>query len=255
VSTEDPTVARSDQDGDQGPSPDARPGLGRWTLGLLVTTVLLTMLVNTFLLQAFFIPSTSMEPGLAVGDRILVQKVSTWSGGPERGDVVVFEDPGGWLRADEDPDRGVVASALGALGLHPGTGHLVKRVVGVGGDVIECCDAAGRIEVNGYPLQESEYLRAGGLACAGPMTGDCDWTAGPVPMGKTFVMGDNRGASGDSSTHVCTDLETDCTDDPFVDDDHVVGTVLATVWPLDRSGLVDDDPSSFDGVPDPVTAP
>ncbi|VXB77992.1 signal peptidase I [Nocardioides sp. AX2bis] len=253
MSTEDTTVDRSDQDTD-GPS-GSRQGLGRWLLGLLVTTVLLALLVKTFLLQAFYIPSTSMEPGLEVGDRILVQKVSTWVGSPDRGDVVVFEDPGGWLGAQGEPEGNALTSTLGAVGLYPEGGHLVKRVVGVEGDVIECCDD-GRLTINGSdPLEETAYVDVEGLTCLGPMTGNCDWTAGPVPEGEIFVMGDNRDASGDSTTHLCTEMETDCTDDPFVEEDLVVGTVLATVWPFDRFGLQGGSASSFDDVPDPVTAP
>ncbi len=254
MSTEDPTVTRPAEDGDDGAS-GSRPGFVRWLLGMLVTTIVLALVVKTFLLQAFYIPSTSMEPGLEVGDRILVQKVSTWAGGPERGDVVVFEDPGGWLGAADDTDRGAVASALGAVGLYPEGGHLVKRVVGVAGDTIECCDSQGRLQVNGAPVEEGAYVRTEDLACAGPMTGSCSWTAGPVPDGEIFVMGDNRDASGDSTAHLCAEMETDCTADPFVENDLVVGTVLATLWPLDRFGLVENNPSSFDDVPDPVTAP
>lgn len=253
MSTEDTAVDRSDRDDEQ--SSGSRQGMGRWLLGLLVTTVLLALLVKTFLLQAFYIPSTSMEPGLEVGDRILVQKVSTWVGSPDRGDVVVFEDPGGWLGAQGEPEGNALTSTLGAVGLYPEGGHLVKRVVGVEGDVIECCDAEGRIMVNGYPLDENGYVRGADLTCNGPMTGNCDWTAGPVPAGEVFVMGDHRDASGDSTTHLCTAMETDCTDDPFVEEDLVVGTVLATVWPLDRLGLQGGSAASFDDVPDPVTAP
>ena len=259
MSTEDPTVAPvGDEDGvdepseaDGGPGPSSGSGgWKRWLLGMLVATIVLAVLVKTFLLQAFYIPSTSMEPGLEVGDRIVVQKISTWFDGPERGDVVVFEDPGGWLGAQADEEPGLATRALGAIGVLPAGGHLVKRVVGVEGDVVECCDDQGRILVNGVPLDEDDYLRSDDLACNGPMTGTCTWTAGPVPEGEVFVMGDNRNSSGDSTTHLCTEMETDCTDDPFVSDDLVVGTVLATVWPRDRFGSVDNDPDSFDEVLD-----
>src|SRR6187431_712247 len=113
------------------------------TLILLVVAVVLAVVLKAFFVQAFFIPSESMEPGLLVNDRILVQKVSYWGGGsPERGDVVVFKDPGGWLgAADNAGPTNLIAKAMTKIGLYPAGGHLVKRVIGVEGDVIKCCDA------------------------------------------------------------------------------------------------------------------
>ena len=133
----------------------ARPHIPVWqeTLILLVIAVLLAVVLKAFFVQAFYIPSESMEPGLVKNDRILVQKVSYWGGGsPDRGDVVVFEDPGGWLGADDvaGPEN-PVAKALEKIGLYPSGGHLVKRVIGVAGDTIVCCDDLGRISVNGTP--------------------------------------------------------------------------------------------------------
>ena len=223
-----------------------------WQEGLLLLalTVILAMVVKTFLVQAFYIPSESMEPALERDDRILVQKVSYWfSGAPERGDVVVFEDPGDWLGPDEQPGpRNVLTRSLSAIGIYPGSGYLVKRVIGVEGDTIECCDSEGRILVNGVELEESDYARLEDVPCAGPMTGQCQWTAGPVPEGRVFVMGDNRGASGDSTGHLCTALETDCTADPYIDVSLVVGKVAAVVWPFDRFAGVENSPASFDPV-------
>ena len=140
------------------------------TLVLLVGALGLAILVKTLLLQAFYIPSESMEPGLVRNDRILVQKVSYWFGGsPQRGDVVVFKDPGGWLPPEEATGpTGPIARILAKVGLYPSGGHLVKRVIGVAGDTIHCCDAHGRITVNGVALHEQGYARKGGGGCCGP---------------------------------------------------------------------------------------
>ncbi len=157
------------------------------------------------LVQAFYIPSESMEPGLVRNDRILVQKVSYWFGGtPQRGDVVVFKDPGGWLprRGHRGTRQRRITKLMAKVGLYPSGGHLVKRVIGVAGDTIRCCDDQGRIEVNGVPLDEKAYARKGGGDCFGPMIPDCHWKAGPVPEGTIFVMGDNRNHSADSSYHL-----------------------------------------------------
>ena len=209
---------------------------------MLVGAVVLAILLKTFVLQAFYIPSDSMRPGLEENDRILVQKVSYWFGDtPERGDVVVFEDPGGWLGAGAEEEVGGFKGVLAAVGLYPEGGHLVKRVIGIPGDRIVCCDRQGRIRVNGDPLDEDGYLAEvtedTQSPCDGPARGNCEWKAGPVPDGTIFVMGDNRQQSSDSSAYVCVEDETECTSDPFVDVDLVVGKVLGIVWPF-RPGRV-----------------
>jgi signal peptidase I len=237
-------------------APRKRRHLPVWqeTLLLLAVAVVLAIVVKALFVQAFYIPSESMEPGLIKNDRILVQKVSYWFGGtPERGDVVVFEDPDHWLGTAETGPTNPLTKALAKIGLYPAGGHLVKRVIGVAGDTITCCDDQGRILVNGQPLDEEGYVAdVKGVACNGPMTGNCDWSAGPVPEGHIFVMGDNRGMSADSSApdHLCLENETDCTKNPYVDVDLVVGKVLAVVWPSDRLDWL-SDPDSFDDVPEP----
>lgn len=220
---------------------------------LFALAMAVALLLKTFFLQAFFIPSASMEPGLREGDRILVQKVSYWGKDtPERGDVVVFKDPGNWLPTDDAPTN-VVGKALVKVGLQPSGGHLVKRVIGVAGDTIVCCDDEGRITVNGRPLDESAYVKDDDLSpCNGPMgPGDCDWQVGPIPEGHVFVMGDNRNDSADSSAHMCAPEDTTCVPgDEFVDTDLVVGKVFSLVWPAKRFEWV-GRPEEFAKVPDP----
>jgi signal peptidase I len=236
----------------------ARRQLPLWqeTILLLGVALVLAIVIKALFLQAFYIPSESMEPGLVRNDRILVQKVSYWGGGaPQRGDVVVFKDPGGWLPASEAAGpTGTIPKVMARVGLYPTGGHLVKRVIGVEGDVISCCDAQGRLMVNGQPLDEDDYVQQDpSVECAGPMVNQCskDWTSEPVPDGHVFVMGDNRAHSADSSLRMCNlEKETDCVPGPeFVPVDLVVGKVFVLLWPRDRFEWV-TRPGTFEDVPD-----
>jgi len=231
---------------------------------LLVLAVIIALVIKSFFVQAFYIPSASMEPGLQGGpgvktdDRVLVEKPSYWgSGTPQRGDVVVFKDPGGWLDAEEDGSTsGGISGLLAHIGLLPTGGHLVKRVIGVAGDTIVCCDKEGRLKVNGKAIDESGYARPAARACDdsgqgqcyGPMPRTPHWKAGPVPAGFLFVMGDNRDNSADSSYHLCTKAETDCSQSPWVPVDDVVGKVVALVWPLGRAHVI-HRPADFAQIP------
>jgi signal peptidase I len=251
VTTDDTASEAPDRPAEGKPQ---RKSLPVWqeSLLLLGIAVVLAVVIKAVLVQAFYIPSESMEPGLVQNDRILVEKWSYWTGSPERGDVVVFEDPGGWLGEDEAAGpSNVVTEALATVGLFPSGGHLVKRVIGVEGDTITCCDAEGRISVNGEPIDETGYVKdEAGVDCAGPMTGNCQWSAGPVPAGKVFVMGDNRAHSADSTVHMCTEAETDCVPGrEFVSDDLIVGKVWVLLWPFDRFGGIDAG-DAFADVPD-----
>ena len=217
---------------------------------LLGVALVLAIVVKALFLQAFYIPSESMEPGLVANDRILVEKPSYWfDGSPERGDVIVFRDPGDWLSIEDSGATGRLASLLSRLGLYPSGGHLVKRVIGVAGDVIRCCDGQGRLRVNGTPLDEGAYLQRGDTPCNGPAPQTCSWTAGPVPAGNLFVMGDNRGHSADSSYHLCVNPQITCVPgDEFVATDLVVGKVFVLLWPRDRFSWL-HRPASFADVP------
>ncbi|MCW2835069.1 MAG: lepB [Nocardioides sp.] len=226
------------------------------TILLLAVALVLAVVIKALFLQAFYIPSESMEPGLVKDDRILVQKVSYWGGGePQRGDVVVFKDPGGWLPSQEAAGpTATLPKLMTKIGLYPAGGHLVKRVIGVAGDTIECCDDQGRILVNGKPLDGDLYVKVDeGIACDGPMVNQCgtDWTAGPVPEGHIFVMGDNRGHSADSSQKMCKPkVETECVPGrEFVPVDLVVGKVFVLLWPRQRFDVI-TRPGTFEDVPD-----
>jgi signal peptidase I len=248
-----------DEAGSRSSAPPGKPKrkhLPVWqeTLLLLGIALVLAIVIKSLFLQAFYIPSESMEPGLVKNDRILVQKVSYWFGGtPQRGDVVVFEDPGDWLSSAESAGpTNPVTSLMARIGLYPTGGHLVKRVIGVEGDTITCCDSLGRISVNGKPLDEKSYAKLDGAECYGPMTSTCSWTAGPVPKDHVFVMGDNRRNSADSTVHMCPEADeaTDCVPgDEFVDEDLIVGRVFVLLWPSSRFTWL-HRPATFADVPD-----
>ena len=249
----DSSSATSLDEHEREPSVKTKKHLPLWqeTILLLGIALVLAIVIKTLFLQAFYIPSESMEPGLIKNDRILVQKVSYWAGGPQRGDVVVFQDPGDWLSpAESAGPTNPVTSLMARIGLYPSGGHLVKRVIGVAGDTIKCCDSRGRIKVNGVALDEKAYAKLDGAECYGPMTSTCHWTAGPVPKNHVFVMGDNRRNSADSTVHMCQPDETGCVPgDEFVSDDLVVGRVFVLLWPSSRFSVL-HRPATFANVPD-----
>ncbi|WP_405497492.1 signal peptidase I [Streptomyces sp. NBC_00096] len=190
--------------------------------GVLCTAIALTLLLKTFAVQAFVIPSVSMEPTLRVGDRVLVDRFTPWFGGrPARGDVVVFTDPGGWS-PPVPTDRGSPAppgkEVLTALGLVPADDGrtLIKRVVAVGGDTVEG-DASGQVRVDGVLVEPP-----------GP-PGRAAHRSEPfrvtVPAGRLFVLGDNRGNSADSRVHLGNGHG------GSIPHDAVVGKAFAVAWP------------------------
>ncbi|WP_435203473.1 signal peptidase I [Janibacter sp. GS2] len=215
---------------------------------VLAMALTLSFIVKTFLIQAFFIPSESMEDTLLVGDRVVVSKLSPTPFGIERGDIVVFDDPGNWLDPSPEVNRGAVLNGLRDglmfVGLLPDTseGHLIKRVIGLPGDTVQCCDAEGRLLVNGEPIDEGPYLKPG----AEDTEQEFNIT---VPEGSLWVMGDNRGDSSDSRYH---DPAGDGSDGS-VSTDLVVGKAVVTVWPFDRTGRLSDHDDVFSEVPDAGT--
>jgi signal peptidase I len=234
------TVGSSDRSGDE---PDAKPQkkpmpLWQETILLFGLALVLAIVIKSLFVQAFYIPSPSMEPQFVKNDRILVQKVSYWGGASaSRGDIVVFKDPGDWLdETDTAEPRSPVTKVMEKIGLYPTGGHLVKRVIGIGGDRVICCDTQGRITVNGKALDEKSYLPKG----TAPSQLKFDRK---VPKDHLWMMGDNRGASFDSRGHMGGP------GGGYVDQDLVVGKVFSLIWPAGRAQLI-HRPDTFDDVPD-----
>ncbi|MCR8574290.1 signal peptidase I [Streptomyces sp. Isolate_219] len=203
---------------------------------LIGIALLLALLIKTFLVQAFSIPSDSMQDTLQRGDRVLVDKLTPWFGSkPERGEVVVFHDPGGWLNETPTPEPNPVQKVLSFIGLMPSAEEkdLIKRVIAVGGDTVEC-HGTGPVKVNGKPLKEDSYIFPGNTPCG-------DRAFGPihVPKGRIWVMGDHRDDSLDSRYH--QNLKGNGT----VSEDEVVGRAFTIAWPINRWSTL-PVPDTFD---------
>jgi signal peptidase I len=204
-----------------------KPGVARETATVIVTALALSVFVRTFLFQAFYVPSESMMNTLLDNDRIVVSKLSTRMSGIHRGNVIVFHDPGKWLgEGIYNPYDNAWGHALQFVGIVPANSgnDLVKRVIGVAGDTVACCDVKGRIQLNGKPLDES-YIKDHGA------TDQVQFSV-LVPEGSVFVMGDNRGNSEDSRFHL--DLNNGMV--PIKD---IVGRVVVRVWPFNRIGGIE----------------
>ncbi|QWW20685.1 signal peptidase I [Schaalia sp. 19OD2882] len=191
---------------------------------ILLLAVVVSTLLRLFVVQVFWIPSSSMRETLVEQDRIAVGRLSAWTGDVKRGDVVVFRDDLDWLGPSPSPAWWETVGEF--LGILPGGSRetLVKRVIGVGGDHVTCCDANGRLSVNGVAVDEPYLAGRGGASSF-----DFDVT---VPDGHLWVMGDNRSNSADSRYHM------GASDSPFVPLSSVVGVAGAIVWPADRWALV-----------------
>ncbi|MCA6095780.1 signal peptidase I [Streptomyces sp. SCA3-4] len=207
---------------------------------LIGIALVLALLIKTFLVQAFSIPSDSMQNTLQRGDRVLVDKLTPWFGAkPERGEVVVFRDPDDWLKDEPAARPNPVQKVLGFVGLMPSAEEkdLIKRVVAVGGDTVEC-RGTGPLKVNGKELDEP-YVFAGNTPCSPDEQGGQFKVT--VPEGTLWVMGDHRQNSADSRYH-----QQD-RNHGFVPVGNVIGRAFVVGWPLDRWNTL-PVPDTFDGV-------
>jgi signal peptidase I len=208
---------------------------------VLGAALVLSLVIKTFLIRSFFIPSGSMLETLQIDDRIIVNQLTPALYPIERGDVVVFKDPGGWLGPDiqesTDPMTVAVDWFLSAFGITAPDSkqHLVKRVVGIEGDRVICCDDDGLITINGVPISES-YIAPG----QAPSNVEFAVT---VPSNSLWVLGDNRGNSEDSRFHA------ELPSRGFVSNDWVVGRAFVISWPFENWKLLDNYPDVFKNVP------
>jgi signal peptidase I len=202
---------------------------------LVILALLVSLFIKSFLVQFFYIPSGSMENTLQIKDRVAVNRIPFIGNDISRGDVIVFRDPAGWLPdASSDSGNGITSAIREGLVLvgivpNPAKQYLVKRVIGVAGDNVVAKDRV--LTINGKPTNEP-YIFAGNS----PSDTDFNIT---VPEGKVWVMGDHRGASGDSRVHQ------DDVNNGMVPVEKITGRVIATIWPIKQIGFVSSqDPLS-----------
>ena len=195
---------------------------------LLGVAILVAVLVRAFVLQTFYIPSPSMEHTLNVLDRVLVNKLVYDFREPRRGEIVVFKAPQDWQSGTEGED-------------------FIKRIIGVGGDHVACCDANQHLMINGHPLNEP-YIYADGDGTQDPAADESfDIT---VPSGRLWVMGDHRAASGDSLEHW---EQTEDINEATIDSDSIVGRAFTVFWPVNRATWL-SVPKQFNAIPDAAAA-
>jgi signal peptidase I len=209
------------------PEPDEEPGKRRNPIlrslgempGLIVLSLVLAILIKTFLVQAFYIPSGSMENTLKINDRVLVSKVPYYFREPQRGDIVVFEDP----TPGKQPQRGAIGAAVHwlfqGIGVQkPDSEDFIKRVIGTPGDTVEA--RGGHVYVNGVKINEP-YVKGT----------TADFKKLTVPDGMYFVLGDNRQASLDSRFGLGVHALPKRPDIGFIPRDDIVGKAWVIVWP------------------------
>jgi signal peptidase I len=203
---------------------------------LIVVALVLAVLIKTFAIQAFYIPSASMENTLEIGDRVLINKIVYHLRPIHRGDIVVFDGTGSWDFNNPPPGSNIFGKVVddleGVVGISHDSSIYIKRVVGLPGDHVVCCNSKGQVSVNGVPLSESSYLYPGNA----PSTQSFNIT---VPAGRVWVMGDHRAVSYDSRGHM---------GDPgggTIPETGVLGRAFVVIWPPSQWGFL-NIPATFE---------
>jgi signal peptidase I len=203
---------------------------------LIVVALVLALVIKTYAIQAFYIPSASMENTLDIGDRVLINKLVYDFRGIHRGDIVVFNGNGSW-DFNQPPSSSNIFSRFwgdleGIVGISHDTTIYIKRVIGLPGDHVKCCNARGQVTVNGVPLTEQSYLYPGNASSSDPFSIT-------VPPGRLWVMGDHRAVSYDSRGHM---------GDPgggTIPENAVLGRAFVIIWPPSRWGFL-NIPATFE---------
>jgi signal peptidase I len=213
-----------------------RRSFWRELLILAALALVLALLIKSFVVQAFFIPSGSMQNTLKVGDRVLINKVIYHLRSVHRGDIVVFDGSGSWDFNAQPQSSNIFSKALdeleGIVGVSHDSSIYIKRVIGLPGDHVACCNAKGQVTVNGVPLTESSYLYPGNVPSALKFSIT-------VPAGDLWVMGDHRAVSYDSRGHM---------GDPgggSIPESSVLGRAFVIIWPPSRWGVL-SIPATFE---------
>jgi signal peptidase I len=212
-------------------------------LFILLAALLISFLIKTFLIRSFYIPSESMENTLVPNDRVIVSVLTPELVPLQRGDVVVFTDPGGWLTAEPQTPQASspLTDVLAFIGLAApdDNDHLIKRVIGLPGDHVACCNVLGQVTINGVPLDEPYVNLPAGTTKSDPYQFSVT-----VPKGDIWVMGDNRDESADSAFH-----ESKKDVNPFVPIHDVTGKAILISWPFTRWTFLGNYPVVFQDIP------
>jgi signal peptidase I len=245
--------AQAADDGDDDEWSDAPPPTKKrmsWLteiVVLVVVALVIALTVKTYIVQPFKIPSASMEDTLLINDKVLVNKLVGHISQIHHGDIVVFNGAGNWdppVRRSDNPLDRIYRNVLGLFGNDSGQVDYIKRVIGLPGDRVRCCTAAGLMTVNGVALHEKSYLYPGSAPSSIRFSI-------VVPPGRLWVMGDNRGDSSDSRLHDCAIRGSGCDAwdrDGTVPESSVIGRAFMVAWPLSKVRML-WVPTTFSPVP------
>ena len=232
----DPSGGNSAKGGNTRGSGKRRRSFWRELPVLVVVALVLALLIKSFAIQAFFIPSASMENTLEINDRVLINKIVYHLRPIHRGDIIVFDGSGSWDFDTPGTSSNIFSKAIdeleGLVGVSQDPNIYIKRVIGLPGDHVACCNAAGQVTVNGVPLSESSYLYPGNQPSAQKFSIT-------VPAGRLWVMGDHRQVSYDSRGHM---------GDPgggTIPESAVLGRAFVIIWPPSRWGFL-NIPATFE---------